>query len=109
MDVYRVDAPDWFLGEGWALTPEAAGIANADRRGPSLAPIDAWISRRVAGGALMIGGRSFSAEPATITFEAPDGARPVLPPFAVAPGPFVRFFPLAGLQPPADEYVALRV
>ena len=43
MDWYRVDRPEWYVGEGWALTPEAAGVADADRRGPSRAPIDGWI------------------------------------------------------------------
>jgi Dolichyl-phosphate-mannose-protein mannosyltransferase len=107
MDFYRVDAPDWFVGEGWALTPEAAGIAEADRRGPSLAPVDAWISRRVAGGALMLGGRNFSSGPATITVEA-DGAQPPPAPFTAPAGAFINFLPLTSLQPTTD-YVHLRI
>ena len=60
MDWYRVDRPEWYVGEGWALTPEAAGVADADRRGPSLAPIDGWVQRlKTSGGTLMIGGRNF--------------------------------------------------
>ena len=31
-----IDAPDWYLGEGWALTPETAGVAGEDHRGPGL-------------------------------------------------------------------------
>ena len=107
MDFYRVDAPDWFVGEGWALTPEAAGIADADRRGPSLGPVDAWLSRRAAGGSLMIGGRNLSSKGATISFDAP--AFPSLAAFTVPPGFFIRFFPLTAVQPPADEYVHLAV
>jgi hypothetical protein len=61
MDWYRVDRPEWYVGEGWALTPETAGVAEADRRGPSLAPIEGWLDRRVLGGTLMIGGRSLDA------------------------------------------------
>ena len=34
MDWYRIRQPGWYLGEGWALTPETAGIAEADGRGP---------------------------------------------------------------------------
>ncbi len=43
MDWYRVDRPEWYVGEGWALTPEAAGVADADRRDPSHGPITGWI------------------------------------------------------------------
>jgi len=64
MDWYRVDRPEWFVGEGWSLTPEAAGVAEGDRRDLSHGPIDAWINRDAFGtdhgsGVLMIGGRSF--------------------------------------------------
>ena len=62
MDWYQVDRPEWYVGEGWALTPEAAGVAQADRRDLAHGPIDAWISRsarhRWRRGALMIGGRN---------------------------------------------------
>jgi hypothetical protein len=60
-DWYRVDRPEWYVGEGWSLTPESAGVAEANRRGPSLAPVEGWLSRNVGGGALIIGGRSFDA------------------------------------------------
>jgi hypothetical protein len=60
MDWYRVDQPDWYLGEGWSLTPEAAGVAEADRRGLAYGSIVAGI--RAAGGRLMIGGRNFEPE-----------------------------------------------
>ncbi len=58
MDWYRVDRPEWYVAEGWALTPESAGVAEADHRGLSFAPIDAWMSRDVMGGQLVIGGRN---------------------------------------------------
>jgi hypothetical protein len=110
MDFYRVEAPDWFVGEGWALTPEAAGIADVDRRGPSVAPIDAWVSKRVAGGALMIGGRNFSPQPATISIEAAGALQSRLPPFVAPPGTFVQMFPLTNLDLPADaDYIHLRL
>ena len=28
MDWYMIDPPDWYLGEGWAVTPETAGVAR---------------------------------------------------------------------------------
>ena len=34
MDWYRLRDPAWYLGEGWALTPETAGGAEEDGRGP---------------------------------------------------------------------------
>ena len=45
MDWYRVDRPEWYVGEGWALTPEAAGVSERDRTGLAHAPIKAWASR----------------------------------------------------------------
>ena len=110
MDFYRVEAPDWFVGEGWALTPEAAGIADTDHRGPSIAPIEGWISRRVAGGALLIGGRNFSPAPATVTIEAPGALQLLLPPFTAPPGAFLHLFRLSSLTlPDSPDYYTLRV
>ncbi len=59
MNWYRVDRPEWYVGEGWSLTPEAAGVADADRRGLSHGPIEGAIRGDTFGGVLMIGGRSF--------------------------------------------------
>jgi hypothetical protein len=95
MDWYRVDQPEWYVGEGWSLTPETAGVADADRRGPSLAPIAGWIDRRVLGGILMIGGRSLdtAAHPRlTVSVEG----RPVWDE-VLNPGPF-----LVGRRLPSD-------
>ena len=60
MDWYRLHEPGWFLGEGWALTPETAGVAEEDGRGPGRAPIQGWIRRRSEETTLMIGGRNLS-------------------------------------------------
>jgi hypothetical protein len=110
MDFYRVEAPDWFVGEGWALTPEAAGIADADGRGPSVSPIAVWVSRRVAGGALIIGGRNFSPTPATIMIGAPGAIQPLFPSFTAPPGAFFHIFPLPTFDlPPLQDYVRLPI
>src|SRR4029077_10957642 len=58
MDWYVFDSPGWYLGEGWALTPETAGVAEEDHRGPGFAPIEGWIRRRREAVTLMIGGRN---------------------------------------------------
>jgi hypothetical protein len=91
VDWYRIDGPDWFVGEGWALTPEAGGIAEADRSGPSLKPIVGWISKLTAGRPLMIGGRNLSSDgpPVRLTAKIGDGADPLLD-TDVGPGPFLR-------------------
>jgi len=96
MDWLRIRQPGWYLGEGWALTPETAGVADADGRGPDRAPIDGWIRRRHEPMTLMIGGRNLSspAAPARVTI-AIDG-RAIAEP-DVAPGFFLRMIAL-----PAD-------
>jgi len=34
MDWYVMAPPQWFLGEGWALTPETSGVAGLEKKGP---------------------------------------------------------------------------
>lgn len=55
--LYQMPAPGWFAEEGWALTPETAGIARLMGRGPSLAPIQAWVRRRAEPLQVLVGGR----------------------------------------------------
>ena len=55
---YELVEPGWMVGEGWALTPETAGIAWHSARGPGFRPITAWIRRRLAPALMMIGGRN---------------------------------------------------
>jgi hypothetical protein len=54
---YRLSTPGWFAEEGWALTPETAGVARSLQRGPHLAPIVAWVRRRPGPARMMVGGR----------------------------------------------------
>ena len=88
MDWYRVDRPEWYVGEGWALTPEAAGVAEADRRDLSHGPIDAWINPGISAGALMIGGRNF--EPRSTRLSVLIEGESIADE-SIAPGPFLRF------------------
>jgi hypothetical protein len=112
MDWYRVDRPEWYVGEGWALTPEAAGVAETDRRGPSNGPISGWVARSaISGGTLMIGGRNFDAAlrpKLTVTL---DGRAVLDEP--VMPGPFLRFvfvdLPFLQWDGAGGEYGALTV
>jgi hypothetical protein len=54
---YRMPAPGWFAEEGWALTPEIAGISRLMGRGPAIGPITAWVRRRDEPLRMLIGGR----------------------------------------------------
>lgn len=54
---YRMRPPGWFVEEGWALTPETAGMARLMGRGPSQGPIAAWVRRRPQAARVMVGGR----------------------------------------------------
>ncbi|MGE3706475.1 MAG: hypothetical protein AB7I13_14480 [Vicinamibacterales bacterium] len=89
MDWYEITRPNWYLGEGWALTPETAGVAADERRGPGRSPIQAWVRRRGEAATLMIGGRYFGAGadvPLTVSVEGR-----VLLQGNVRPGFFLRF------------------
>ena len=104
MNWYRVDQPDWYVGEGWSLTPESAGVATADGRDVSAGPIQGWLSRETMGGVVMIGGRNL--EPTTrphltVTFAGSVRDDVVLP-----PGPFLRFInvPFIDWDRPIDYF-----
>jgi hypothetical protein len=62
MDWYVIAPPQWFVGEGWALTPETAGIANQEKKGPGYpAGAVAYVRRRADATRLVIGGRNLGA------------------------------------------------
>jgi hypothetical protein len=96
MDWHVIERPDWYLGEGWAITPETAGVANEDRRGPGLEPIRGWVLRRPGPVNLMIGGRNLGGGPAASVRIALDGR--TIDESMVPPGFFLRMFTL---QPPS--------
>ena len=101
MDWYRVDRPEWYVGEGWALTPEAAGVSERDGTGLAHAPIKAWASRSTLGGVLMIGGRNFEPAARTTFTVAFDGVtRDHVEP--LPPGPFLRFVDVPAAGVPGD-------
>jgi hypothetical protein len=92
VDWYPVDRPEWYVGEGWALTPEAAGVAHTDGRDLAHGPINGWINDQARGGVLMIGGRNFEpAKSPRLTVAAPDR---MLIDEPLAPGAFLRFVQL---------------
>jgi Protein of unknown function (DUF2723) len=78
VDLVRVVAPRWFAEEGWALTPETAGMARLMGRGPHLGPIVARVRRDPAEVRVLIGGRNLAAPgDATARFTMTLDGRPV--------------------------------
>lgn len=63
MDWWVIDSPPaWFLGEGWAVTPETAGVANQDKKGPANAEgAVGWLRRDAEARRVLIGGRNLGA------------------------------------------------
>lgn len=93
---YRLPPPGWFAEEGWALTPETAGVARLMGRGPHIAPIAAWVRRRPEPARVMVGGRNLDQSggaPATFTMRIDD--RPIAT-WDVQSGFFLRVFELPG-------------
>jgi hypothetical protein len=99
MDWYSIDPPDWYLGEGWALTPETAGTAREDGRGPGTGPIQGWIRRWQTNSSLLIGGRNLSASGQSAEVRISIDGR-VVDQISVAPGFFLRMIDLPAA--PAD-------
>ena len=94
LDWHIYDAPGWFLEQGWALTPEIAGITERDGWGPHRTPSVGWIRRRSEPTLLMLGGRHLGGadEPAARISVLIDDR--LAGSFDADPGFFLRFFPL---------------
>jgi hypothetical protein len=59
--LYTLGEPGWFLTEGWALTPEAAGMARLMGQGPHVAPVVGRVRRRPGAVTVLVGGRNLGA------------------------------------------------
>ncbi len=93
MDWYILRPPDWYLGEGWAITPETAGVAREDGRGPGKGGSQGWVRRWPLAATLMVGGRNLAdAGPPAHVRIAVDGR--VIDEPMVPPGFFLRMLPL---------------
>lgn len=109
VDWYQIAPPNWYLGEGWALTPETAGVAKNDGRGPGRAPIQGWIRRRPGPVTLMIGGRNLAGGGPEVPVTVSIDGRSVLQ-IAAAPGFFLKFLTLeAGSLDGQGEFATLTV
>jgi hypothetical protein len=87
-------APGWFADEGWALTPETAGMSRVMGRAPHLGPIAAHVRRRPGAATVMVGGRNLAGpgDPAARFTMAIDGI--TLQQWDAAPGFFLQVFDL---------------
>ena len=89
MDWHIINQPGWFLEEGWALTPETAGVARRDGWGPHRKASIGWVRRRPDEALMMIGGRNLGAGPEARVIVSVDD-RP-LATLGVPAGFFLRF------------------
>lgn len=96
LDWVRINPPGWFAEEGWALTPETAGMARLLGRGPHLGPITARVRRGAGERRVLVGGRNLAGpgDPAARFTIAVDGG--ALETFDVAPGFFLRAIEVPG-------------
>ena len=110
-DWYRIAAPGWFAGEGWSLTPETGGLAQASAAGPDHRPIEAWVRRRPGPLHLVVGGRHLGepGDPAADFELALDGVVRDRWTLTVDERNFLRFLDIPGgtarrrrLRPPDD-------
>jgi hypothetical protein len=91
---YQMPVPGWFAGEGWALSPETAGIARVMGRGPSVGAISAWVRRRPEPVSVLVGGRHLgtASDPPARFVMAVDGME--VAHWDAAPGFFLHEFEL---------------
>lgn len=92
IDWYFIQRPGWFLGRGWALSPEIAGLNARDREGAPAAV--AWVRRRDTASTLMLGGRHLGGEsdPLVQVRVRIDGRQ--VDEWSIRPGPFVFMRPM---------------
>jgi hypothetical protein len=93
MDWYIVNPPGWYLGEGWALTPETAGVATRDHRDPAVMPIEGWIRRRDDSATIVLGGRNLARDGSSLRVTVAVDGRSI-DERVVTPGFFLRMMPL---------------
>jgi len=93
----RLEPPRWFAEEGWALTPETAGVAALMGRGPHVGGVTARVRRDRSPMRVLIGGRNLAGPdgPAARFFLGLDGRE--IARWEVPPGFFLRT-----LELPAD-------
>lgn len=91
IDWHIYSSPGWFLEQGWALTPEIAGVSQREGWELHVRPALGWIRRRPDPAVLMFGGRHLGgAGSPQATVEVNIDGR-LLVSTATQPGFFLRF------------------
>ncbi len=107
---YAVPAsPGWFLGDGWALTPELAGMARRDGAGLERGPLVADVRRRPDQATLVIGGQHLGGAvdpPVHLEVRLDDAP---LDAWTAAAGPFLRVLSVPAGRIGGDGYARLTV
>jgi hypothetical protein len=109
MDWYALGPPAWYLGEGWSLTPEAAGLSVARGKGPASTGSEGWIRRTAGPLTLVIGGRLLPGGPESARLRLSLDGRSVAEP-EIGAGFFLRILDLPAHALAGDgDYAALVV
>lgn len=89
---YRMGPPGWLAGEGWALTPETAGMARLMGRGPHSGGAVGWVRRRDEPARMLVGGRNLGnvGDPAARFTASIDGRE--IAAWEAVPGFFLHVF-----------------
>ncbi|CAN5839881.1 hypothetical protein BH24ACI5_BH24ACI5_12390 [soil metagenome] len=109
-DVHIYGTPNWFLEEGWALTPQVAGVSAREGWMPHLRPSVGWIRRAAGAADMVLGGRhlGLAGDPPIRLLATLDG-RPIVDREIVA-GSFVERVALPTAALSGDgAYAALQV
>ncbi|MCL4845053.1 MAG: DUF2723 domain-containing protein [Acidobacteria bacterium] len=112
LDWIEIRDPGWFVAEGWALTPETAGVSRLLGRGPARGGIEASIRRRHEAVTLLVGGRNLGAAGDPMVRFTLDLDGRVFDTWDVAPAPgfFLRTWTLPeGVLDGEGPYASLRV
>jgi hypothetical protein len=94
IDWYHIERPGWFLGSGWALSPEIGGLTARDRGGAGHEPAVAWIRRRDMALTMLLGGRHLggASDPPVVVRVRIDGTE--VDQWPILPGTFVFMRPI---------------
>ena len=112
VDWIEMKDPGWFLEEGWALTPETAGVVQLDRAQSRRQSPAGFVRRRDEAFAVLIGGRNLDPSAhtpvkVTIKIDSREVGSVVAPPY---PGFFVNVLTLPpGTLAGPGRYAPLRI
>ena len=94
IDWYFIQRPGWFLGPGWALTPEIGGLTARDQQATGVSTAVAWVRRRDLASTMLIGGRHLGegSDPPVVVRVRVDGTQ--VDEWPINPGAFVFMRPI---------------